>query len=155
MIAVVSVQPLTRKFLHISCLLSSFIETPGSNLTLETLARLAAVFKVGLVVKFVPFHEMLAWENQYSQDAFDVVRLDKDEEFLNPPPMMPYTVKYYVKEDSHRDVREIEKPKQLTARNYNVLDPQAEYTIDIGPSSVGPGAGRRIPQRDQQLQLTT
>lgn len=53
----------------------SYIETPGSNPTVETLARLAAVFKVGLVVKFVPFHEMLAWENEYSQDKFDVVRL--------------------------------------------------------------------------------
>jgi transcriptional regulator with XRE-family HTH domain len=64
----------------------SMFETPGmANVTLETLARLAATFKTGLVVKFVPFHEMLHWENNFSQDAFDVVpRLDKDEAFINP-----------------------------------------------------------------------
>src|SRR5207245_7100509 len=48
----------------------SMYETPGaSNVTLETLARLAAVFKVGLVVKFVPFSEMLRWEHTFSQAA--------------------------------------------------------------------------------------
>jgi hypothetical protein len=60
-------------------------ETPGAaNITLETLARLAAAFKVGLVVKFVPFSEMLNWENAFSQDAFDVVKIDADREFLHP-----------------------------------------------------------------------
>ncbi|MHB8302597.1 MAG: hypothetical protein ACYDC6_07155 [Acidobacteriaceae bacterium] len=54
-------------------------------MTLETLARLAATFKVGLVVKFVPFSEMLQWENGFSQDVFNVLpRLDQDEAFLNP-----------------------------------------------------------------------
>src|ERR1022692_4246458 len=64
----------------------SMFETPGmANVTLETLARLAATFKTGLVVQFVPFHEMLRWENEFSQDKFDVVpRLDKDEAFLAP-----------------------------------------------------------------------
>jgi len=66
----------------------SIIETPGSNPTLETLARQAAVFKVGLVVKFVSFSEMLSWETDYSQDAFNVLRLDDDEAFLNPNPSL-------------------------------------------------------------------
>src|SRR5258708_5088754 len=40
----------------------SMFETPGAaNLTLETLAKLAAAFKVGLIVDFVPFSEMLRW----------------------------------------------------------------------------------------------
>lgn len=60
-------------------------ETPGAaNMTLETLSRLAAAFKVGLVVKFVPFSEMLRNENQYSQDQFFVTPLDRDIEFLDP-----------------------------------------------------------------------
>lgn len=64
----------------------SMFETPGAaNLTLETLSRLAAVFKVGLVVKFVAFSEMLRWENTFSQDGFDVIRLNEDRNFLNPP----------------------------------------------------------------------
>ena len=63
----------------------SYIETPGAaNVTLDTLARLAAVFKVGLVVKFVSFSEMLSWENGYSQDKFNVLRLDDDQAFINP-----------------------------------------------------------------------
>jgi len=64
----------------------SMIETPGAaNMTLDTLAKLASAFKVGVIVKFVPFRDMLRWENGYSQDSFDVVpRLDQDEAFLNP-----------------------------------------------------------------------
>ena len=63
----------------------SMFETPGgANVTLETLAWLAAVFKVGLWVEFIPFSEMLRRENRFSQDEFDVLRLDNDEDFLNP-----------------------------------------------------------------------
>jgi hypothetical protein len=62
-------------------------ETPGAaNFTLETLARLAAVFKVGLVVDFVPFSEMLHWENSFSQDSFDVTKIDADGEFIEGSP---------------------------------------------------------------------
>lgn len=63
----------------------SMFETPGAaNLTLETLSRIAAAFKVGVVVKFVPFSEMLAWENNFSQDQFEVTKIDSDLPFLNP-----------------------------------------------------------------------
>ena|SRR5579883_2077611 len=69
----------------------SMFETPGAaNMTLETLSRLAAAFKVGLVVKFVPFSEMLRWENRYSQDTFDVTRIEDDEEFINPDSVRPF-----------------------------------------------------------------
>jgi transcriptional regulator with XRE-family HTH domain len=68
----------------------SMLETPGSNVTIETLASLAAVFKVGLVVKFVPFSEMLKWENSFSQDSFNVLPLNEDTNFLSPP-MQPAT----------------------------------------------------------------
>lgn len=62
----------------------SMLETPGaSNVTIETLASLAAVFKVGLVVKFVPFSEMLRWENSFSQDSFNVLPLNEDTDFLS------------------------------------------------------------------------
>ncbi len=64
----------------------SMFETPGvANITLETLAKIAAGLRVGVVVKFVPFHEMLDWENNFSPDAFDVTpRLEQDELFINP-----------------------------------------------------------------------
>lgn len=63
----------------------SAFETPGSaNFTLETLARLAGTFGTGLLVKFVPFTEMLEWENRFSQDTFDVTRLEDDTDFIRP-----------------------------------------------------------------------
>jgi transcriptional regulator with XRE-family HTH domain len=63
----------------------SMFETPGAaNVTLETLAKLAAAFKVGVVVKFVPFSDMLRWENDFSQDEFKVTKLTDDIAFLDP-----------------------------------------------------------------------
>lgn len=69
----------------------SAMERPGEvKFSLETLVRMAAAHKVGLQVKFVPFSEMLQWENGYSQDKFEVVRLDEDKRFLDPSPeIMP------------------------------------------------------------------
>jgi len=58
------------------------MERPGAtNFNVETLVRLAAAFKVGIIVKFVPFSEMLKWENGFSQDAFDATAIDEDVEF--------------------------------------------------------------------------
>lgn len=63
----------------------SAMETPGRvNFNLETLVRMAATQNVGLVVKFVPFSEMLEWENSYSQDAFNPTLLANDVAFLEP-----------------------------------------------------------------------
>jgi transcriptional regulator with XRE-family HTH domain len=63
----------------------SMFETPGAaNMTLETIAKIAAGLRVGVVVKFVPFSEMLRWENSFSPDTFNVTRLHEDEAFLNP-----------------------------------------------------------------------
>jgi len=65
----------------------SMFETPGAaNMTIETLSRLAAAFSVGLVVEFVPFSDMLELENSFSQDSFDVVRLEQDHNFLQDRP---------------------------------------------------------------------
>jgi transcriptional regulator with XRE-family HTH domain len=67
----------------------SAMEKPGLvTFTLETLIRLAAAFRVGLKVEFVPISEMVRWDNSYSQDEFSVVPIEKDEEFLNPTPAM-------------------------------------------------------------------
>lgn len=63
----------------------SAMERPGeTNFNLETLVRLAAAFKVGLIVRFAPFSELLDWENRFSQDIFDVVEIDEDVDFLRP-----------------------------------------------------------------------
>lgn len=52
--------------------------------TIETLVRLAAAFSVGIHVEFVTFSEMLAWENEFEPDTFDVVALGDDKQFLQP-----------------------------------------------------------------------
>src|SRR5438552_12353110 len=62
----------------------SAMETPGKvNFNLDTLVRMAATHNVGMTVKFVPFSEMLSWENEYSQDTFNVVKLANDINFLH------------------------------------------------------------------------
>jgi transcriptional regulator with XRE-family HTH domain len=68
----------------------SMFETPGAaNMTIETLTRVAAAFKVGLKVEFVPFSEMLRWENGFSQDTFYVTPIDGDCQFQNPKSCEP------------------------------------------------------------------
>jgi len=57
----------------------SAMEKPGATkFNIETLIRVAAAFKVGLIVKFVPVSEMLAWENGFSQDSFNVPTFEQD-----------------------------------------------------------------------------
>lgn len=56
-------------------------EQPGTKFNIETLIRLAATFRVGLLVKFVPFSQMLKEENEFSQDSFDVITIDHDKDF--------------------------------------------------------------------------
>jgi len=65
----------------------SAMEQPGAvNFNIETLVRSAATYGVGLVVRFVPFSEMLRWENSFDQDAFDVVPIGEDTEFITGTP---------------------------------------------------------------------
>jgi transcriptional regulator with XRE-family HTH domain len=63
----------------------SAMERPGeTQFNVDTLIRLAAALRVALRVEFVPFSGMLAWENGFSQDTFNVTRLDDDRAFLEP-----------------------------------------------------------------------
>ncbi|HEV2422607.1 MAG TPA: helix-turn-helix transcriptional regulator [Candidatus Acidoferrales bacterium] len=62
----------------------SAMETGQVNFNLETLVRVAASLNVGLMVKFIPFSEMLGWENDYSQDIFNATQLANDTAFLRP-----------------------------------------------------------------------
>ncbi len=60
----------------------SAMEKPGAgNYNLETLVRVASALKVGLIVKFCSFSEMLRWENRFSQDEFNPVTIDNDAAF--------------------------------------------------------------------------
>jgi transcriptional regulator with XRE-family HTH domain len=71
----------------------SKMERPGEEaFNIDTLIRLAAAFQVGLKVEFVPFSEMLVWENNYSQDQFNPPPLSRDVAFLHPPEREPAVV---------------------------------------------------------------
>lgn len=59
-------------------------ETPGANVTLETLAKIAAANSVALKVEFVPFSEMRDWEVNFSQDLMRVTRLEEDDALRHP-----------------------------------------------------------------------
>ena len=64
----------------------SAMERPGeTNFNLETLIRLAAALRTGLIVKFAPFSEVLQWENEFSQDSFDSSPIEQDQEFIGEP----------------------------------------------------------------------
>lgn len=56
----------------------------AANFSVETLIQLASAFKVGLVIKFVPFSEMLQWENSFEADTFNVVSIEQDRAFIEP-----------------------------------------------------------------------
>jgi transcriptional regulator with XRE-family HTH domain len=82
-------EPWTQKELGIAADMKqariSAAEKPGKvAFSLETLIRLAAAFKVGLQLRFVPLSTMLDWENGYSQDTFNVMKIDDDHSFLKP-----------------------------------------------------------------------
>jgi len=58
----------------------SAIERPGySSLNLSTLKRIAAAFDVALLVRFVPFSELVEWAETFSPDTFSVPEFGKDE----------------------------------------------------------------------------
>lgn len=44
----------------------------------ETLHRLAAVFDVGLMVRFVPFSDLVYWESVFDPNTFDVTAFNDD-----------------------------------------------------------------------------
>jgi transcriptional regulator with XRE-family HTH domain len=73
----------------------SAMEKPGEvAFTLETLIRLASAFRVGLQVRFVPYTEMLKWDDGFSQDSFAVTPIEEDKEFLNPSAHTPVALSF-------------------------------------------------------------
>jgi transcriptional regulator with XRE-family HTH domain len=57
----------------------SRIEDPNyGKLTLETLKRLASAFDIGLMVRFVPFSELVDWEVSLTPTSLEAASFDKD-----------------------------------------------------------------------------
>ena len=64
----------------------SAIETVGGNLRLDTLQRIAAAFDIALVVRFVPFSELVRWSDTFSPDDFTVPDFASDPMFSDQKP---------------------------------------------------------------------
>jgi transcriptional regulator with XRE-family HTH domain len=60
----------------------SRIEDPNyGKLTLKTLKRLASAFDVALMVRFVPFGELVEWELSLTSGSLEALSFDKDSYF--------------------------------------------------------------------------
>ena len=64
----------------------SSIETVGGNLRLDTLQRIAAAFDIALVVRFVPFSDLVRWADDFSPDDFAVADFGSDPMFSDEDP---------------------------------------------------------------------
>jgi len=64
--------------------ISKLEQIGAANFSIETMIHLAAAFRTGLIVKFVPFSDMLKWENDFQPDSFDVTPIEQDRQFRNP-----------------------------------------------------------------------
>jgi transcriptional regulator with XRE-family HTH domain len=61
----------------------SRLESPGyGRLNITTLQRIAAAFDVGLIVRFVPFSELIGWVDKLSPDAVAPKSFDEEIEML-------------------------------------------------------------------------
>jgi transcriptional regulator with XRE-family HTH domain len=57
----------------------SAMENPGgAKFNLETLRRLASAFDVALVVRFVPFGELVDWSERFNPDTFSIPNFEDD-----------------------------------------------------------------------------
>jgi transcriptional regulator with XRE-family HTH domain len=122
----------------------SAMERPGATkFNLETLIRVAAALKVGLVVKFVSFSEMLRWQNDFSQDAFNVVTLDDDIEFQREDEEQPIAA---VNEPTGLNAREIVRSQQGLTRSLLGLSNESEdVTRILPPPRVATGQQENTP----------
>lgn len=64
--------------------ISTMQKPGGAKFTLETLRRLAAAFDVALIVKFVPFGELVDWSESFNPETFSVTDFEHDIAFAEP-----------------------------------------------------------------------
>ncbi len=66
--------------------LISRLENPNySSFTLSTLKKIASIFDIGLIVRFVPISDLIKWELNLSSDSLEAVSFDEDPYFKEQP----------------------------------------------------------------------
>jgi transcriptional regulator with XRE-family HTH domain len=64
----------------------SVCENPNyGNFSLRTLKQLAAVFDVGLIVRFAPFSDLVEWEVAMSNESLEVPSFEQEDYFKKSP----------------------------------------------------------------------
>jgi len=64
----------------------SILENPNnSSVTINTLERIASAFDVALMIKFVPFGDLVKWDANLSSESFKVVSFGEDSYFKEEP----------------------------------------------------------------------
>src|SRR5258706_9798882 len=57
----------------------SNLERPGyGNINLDTLARIAAAMRVGLIVRLAPISEMIEWQESFEPDQFRIPTVEAE-----------------------------------------------------------------------------
>jgi len=73
----------------------SAMESPGAaKFNLETLRRIASAFDVALVVRFVPFSELVDWSEQFNPDTFKIPDFEHDLNLEEPADLAGSTGKW-------------------------------------------------------------
>lgn len=90
--------------------ISRFEDPNYGKLNLKTLERLASAFDVGLVVRFVPFSELVSWEINLSPESLGVLSFEQESYFQD----MATNQAIFTREDN--DVIDPENPIDSTDR---------------------------------------
>lgn len=124
----------------------SAMERPGeTTFNIDTLVRLAAAFKVGLKVEFVPFSEMLEWENNYSQDVFNPAPIEQDRRFLNPVPVAIRANLIPARNEFVQTRQAFERNLRTVYTSYTELARSDDILTGVTSGIVGTGVNVPIP----------
>jgi transcriptional regulator with XRE-family HTH domain len=135
----------------------SAMERPGgTKFTLETLRRLASAFDVGLLVKFVPFSELVQWSDDFNAESFAVPSFDEDCGLKEPPTstdsavaglptfIRPQVVPQQFTGPSTKviNIAVYQKSEQIVTDKVALLtSPRKQPTVETAPSHICSGDG--------------
>jgi transcriptional regulator with XRE-family HTH domain len=80
----------------------SRIEDPNyGKLTIKTLKRLASAFDVALMVRFVPFSELVKWELYLTPDSLEVLSFEEESYFTEEKSEEDITEEFQIKDQRY------------------------------------------------------
>jgi transcriptional regulator with XRE-family HTH domain len=76
-------EDLARKAGMLQPRISAMLRPGKTRPNIETLRRIAEAFDCGLVVRFVPFSELVLWSEKFDPDSFNVASFAEDSGFID------------------------------------------------------------------------